>query len=125
MLATADAPLTVEEQARAALAAFIGTLLADQRKARVVLIEVVGVSARLERRRRETIRAFAGLAESQRRNLIDAGVVDDRPLGSWAIMLVGSVNELLVDCMHRESPPSVERLVAETTRLWVVASRGA
>jgi AcrR family transcriptional regulator len=122
--ATADAPLTVEEQSRAGLAAFIGTLLADQRKARVVLIEVVGVSPRLERRRRETMRAFADLAEGQRRQLIDAGVVPDRPLGNWAIMLVGSVNELLVDCLHRESPPPVERLVAETTRLWVVASQG-
>jgi len=121
--ATADAPLTVEEQTRAGLRAFIGTLLADPRKSRVVLIEVVGVSARLERRRRGTIRAFADLAEAQRAQLIEAGVVADKPLGSWAIMLVGSVNELLVDSIHRESPPPVEELVAETARLWVIAAR--
>jgi AcrR family transcriptional regulator len=122
--ATADAPLTVEEQTRAGMRAFITTLLADERKARVVLIEAVGVSARLERRRRETIRAFASLAEAQRQQLVEAGIVADKPLGSWAIMLVGSVNELLVDCMHRETPPVVEELVTETTRLWVIASRG-
>jgi AcrR family transcriptional regulator len=123
--ATTAAPLTVEEQTRAGLRAFIATLLADERKARVVLIEVVGVSARLERRRRETLRAFAGVAEGQRRALIAAGQVEDKPLGSWAIMLVGAVNELLVDCMYRSDPPPVDRLVDETTRLWVVASRGA
>jgi AcrR family transcriptional regulator len=123
--AAAIAPLTVEEQSRAALSAFISTLLADERKARVALIEVVGVSARLERRRRETLRGFAEFAEGQRAALIDAGQAADKPLGSWAIMLVGAVNELLVDCMYRDEPPAIDRLVAETTRLWVIASHGA
>jgi AcrR family transcriptional regulator len=123
--AAVAASLTVEAQARAGIAAFITTLLADERKARVALIEVVGVSSRLERRRRETIRGFADIAESRRRALIEAGQVADKPLGRWAIMLVGSVNELLVDCMYRDEPPPIPQLVEDATRLWVVASRGA
>ncbi|MEA2481751.1 MAG: hypothetical protein QOJ07_3673 [Thermoleophilaceae bacterium] len=120
--ATAAAPLTVEDQTRAGLEAFVTHLLADTRRARVVLIEVVGVSPRLERRRRDVIRAFAAQAEGSRRRLIEAGVLPDRPLGRAAIMLVGAVNELLVDCMYRDERPGTATLVDETTRLWVAAA---
>lgn len=124
-LAARDAqPLDAEARARAGLTEFVGGMLDDERRGRVVLIEVVGVSPALETRRREVIRAFAAAIAEDARALADAGKLPDRELDFYTgpMMLVGAANELLVDCMHRDERPPVGHLVTEITRLFVAAA---
>ncbi|MHB8492083.1 MAG: TetR/AcrR family transcriptional regulator, partial [Solirubrobacteraceae bacterium] len=59
--AATDSAVTTEQQARAGLYASWTILTGDRRKARVLAIEVVGVSPRLERMRRDARHAFADL----------------------------------------------------------------
>lgn len=120
----ATAPLEIEARARAGLRAFIEPLLTDERRGRVVLIEVVGVSDELERRRRDVIRGFAAVSEQSARELIAAGAIPAQELELGMLMLVGAVNELLVDWMHRTDRPAIERLVDAATRLYAGAARG-
>jgi len=122
--ATTTAPPHVAERSRAGLRAFIEPLMEDERKGRVVLIEVVGVSPALERRRRDVIRGFAAFTAQVFRDLVAAGDIPDQPLIELGtLMLVGAVNELLVDCMYRAERPPVEELVEASTRLYVGAAR--
>lgn len=115
---------TVEARSGAGLRAFIEPLLGDRRKGRVVLIEVVGVSDRLERRRRDVIRGFAAVSAEVARELIAAGAMPQQELELGMLMLVGAVNELLVDWMYRDERPAIEALVAAATRLYVNAAMG-
>ncbi|MFF2087837.1 TetR/AcrR family transcriptional regulator [Nocardia sp. NPDC058176] len=86
---------SLDELIGAGLGGFIGYLTEDPRRARVVLIEVVGVSAAMEQRRHAVLRDYAelvaGLWSSARA----------RPLPErerlTCIALVGGVNHLLVD----------------------------
>ena len=78
----------LEAQARAGLRAGWTAVTADRRKARIVAIEVVGVSERLERLRRETRHALAQLTADEGIKLA-AGVplrLDpvSSPVSSWA-----------------------------------------
>ncbi|MDY6809389.1 MAG: TetR/AcrR family transcriptional regulator [Actinomycetota bacterium] len=88
-IAADDAPAV----ARATLGAFIGTLADQPRRARVMLVEVVGVSPDLERQRLTAIHGWADLiltlALGERR--------PDRRQRLAAIGLVGAVTQLLVD----------------------------
>ncbi|MEV0333147.1 TetR/AcrR family transcriptional regulator [Nocardia sp. NPDC050717] len=79
----------------AGLAAFIGYLTEDPRRARVVLIEVVGVSARMEQRRHGVLRDYAELvaglwATARAEPLSEHGRLT-------CVTVVGGVNHLLVD----------------------------
>ncbi len=118
-------PLDVESRARAGLTAFIEAMLSDERKARVQLVEVVGVSERLEQHRRGVLRAFSARIESDTRELIAAGAIPDAgdPQLS-SILLVGATNELLVDWVYRKDRPSVGAVIAETVRLFRAAAAG-
>lgn len=91
--------------ARAGLAAFVGFLLGDRRYARIVLIEVVGVSKELERQRFAALDAFAEIVRHQvltqpvpERESLEphAGDQGDR-VRIAAVALVGAVNHVLVD----------------------------
>jgi AcrR family transcriptional regulator len=101
----------VVEGAHAGLSAFVRFLLEDRRHARIVLIEVVGVSPSLEAMRFEVLGSFAGIVHQQ--VLLDKGPVmaPDRTGGPaaepqgrdfaalTAVALVGAVNHLLVDVL--------------------------
>lgn len=95
LAAVASADTGVDAQAQAGLTAFIGYLTDDPRRARVVLIEVVGVSPGMELRRHGVLREFADIVAA-----IWAGS-RAQPLAqkerSAAVALVGGVNHLLVD----------------------------
>ena len=96
----------IDEVARRALTAFVEYLTTDPRRARVVLIEVVGVSAEMERRRYGVLREFAELTTSVW--LEGAGLQEatDRQRMT-AVGLVGAVDHLLVDWLHggqKETP---------------------
>ncbi|MAU82934.1 MAG: TetR family transcriptional regulator [Gordonia sp.] len=82
-----------EAVARAALGAFIGTLADQPRRARVMLVEVVGVNPALERLRLTAIHGWADLILELALGERSAA----RPQRLAAIGLVGAVTQLLVD----------------------------
>ncbi|MGC4960775.1 TetR/AcrR family transcriptional regulator [Gordonia sp. DT101] len=88
-VAAPDAP----DVARAALTAFVRCLADDARRARVMLVEVVGVNPDLERLRLNAIHGWADLILT----LALGEQTADRTQRLAAIGLVGAVTQLLVD----------------------------
>lgn len=116
---------TVEEQAREGLRASWDVLTGDRRKARVIVLEVVGVSERLERVRRENRHA---LADILMRNALSLAGEDTRlsvdPVLTTRAM-VGASMELLVDWIHDEVDASVERIVEHLTKMYTAVAEAS
>ncbi|WP_238421943.1 TetR/AcrR family transcriptional regulator [Gordonia sp. 'Campus'] len=87
------APEQVPDAARAALGAFMSCLGDDPRRARVMLVEVVGVSPEIERVRMRAIHEWADLILALARGSRPPS--DRERLAS--VGLVGAVTQLLVD----------------------------
>ncbi|WP_182358442.1 TetR/AcrR family transcriptional regulator [Tomitella gaofuii] len=107
--------------AAAGLEAFVRNLTGDPRRARVVLIEVVGVSEEMERRRHRVLREFADLAVAVWTR--DGVQTPPEEARLAATALVGGVNHLLVDWLmdgRRTDPAVLSRLC---TRLFQAARR--
>ncbi|AHH21699.1 putative transcriptional regulator, TetR family [Nocardia nova SH22a] len=117
--AVAEASSDVDDQTRAGLSAFIGYLTEDPRRARVVLIEVVGVSPDMEERRHAVLRDFAEIVATT------WAATRTEPLTtkqhSTAVALVGGVNHLLVDWLMSGSAESPADLTEVCTTLFIAA----
>jgi AcrR family transcriptional regulator len=122
--ATATAS-TVEEQAREGLRASWEVLTGDRRKARVIVLEVVGVSERLERVRRENRHAMADILMRNALSLAgeDARLSVDPVLTTRA--MVGASMELLVDWIHGEVDASVERIIDHLTKMYTAVAEAS
>ncbi len=111
----------VDGQTRGGLDAFIGYLTDDPRRARVVLIEVVGVSPDMEERRHAVLREFAEIvATTWAANRTEPLTLEQH---STAVALVGGVNHLLVDWLMSGSPQSPAALTEVCTGLFTAARR--
>jgi AcrR family transcriptional regulator len=114
----------LEAQARAGLRAGWTAVTADRRKARIVAIEVVGVSERLERLRRETRHALAQLTADEGIKLA-AGV----PLRLDPVIvtrfLMGGVVELLADWVNGDLDASTDKVVEHFTALFTASAYAA
>ncbi len=112
----------IEDKARAGLRVGWTALTEDRRKARVVALEVVGVSDRLERLRRETRHALADLtvqgalsvAPSDIRLRLDPVLI--------ARALMGGVVEVLADWINGDVDASVDEVVEHFTQLFTAAA---
>lgn len=113
----------VEAHVRAGIEAAIHPWQADERKGRIARVEVVGVSRALEEHRLAVIEGYAGLIAADLDHLAERGLIPLRDFSITALALVGAVNELMVNWLHRTSRPPVEVLVDELVRLYVAAVR--
>lgn len=108
----------IDDAAAAGLAAFIGYLSSDPRRARVVLIEVVGVSPAMEQRRHRVLRDFVD-------TVLAVWAAESRPPGRrqrlTATALVGGVNHLLVDWLMDECRDDPADLVTVCADLFAAA----
>jgi AcrR family transcriptional regulator len=113
---------TIEGQARAGLRSGWTILTEDPRKARVLALEVVGVSDRLERLRRMTRHALADL--TVRNALAIAGPGREFRLDPLltARSLMGGVVDVLVDWINGDVDASVDEVVEHFTRLFTVVA---
>jgi hypothetical protein len=113
---------TIEAQARAGMRASWEIYTSDRRKARVIALEAVGVSERLERMRRERRHAFADLLVQNALSLADEGVhlKLDPVLISRALM--GGVVAILTDWINGDIDVSADEIAEHFTRLFTVAS---
>lgn len=107
------------------VSSFVHTMLDDPRRARIMCLEVVGLSEAMERHRREVLHRFADLLAAEAERNAEAGFIPTRRsyrVGSLA--LVGGVNELLVDWLHADDPLPLDRLTAEIVQLFLAAAAG-
>jgi AcrR family transcriptional regulator len=113
---------TVEEQSREGLRASWAVLTGDLRKARVIVLEVVGVSARLERVRRENRHAMADILMRNALSLVDqdARLTMDPVLTSRA--MIGASMEILVDWINGDVDATREEIVEHLTRMYTAVA---
>lgn len=126
--AVTDPAQSPRTRIRAGFEAFVGTLAADRRLARIQLFEIVGVSAELDARRRDVMAMFAGLIRSVSLELDPSLEQLPSPVtDSAADMVVGGVHELVVQWIQGESALSQEELVDGMTAvsLALVSGLGA
>jgi AcrR family transcriptional regulator len=103
---------------RAGLAAYIGYMTEDERRARITHVEVRRAGEPLHAARRAAVHGFADLV---------AGLVGDRaePAGldvrRVAVGLVGAVQELLIDWVHATPRPTTEEVIATAEYLFLAA----
>jgi AcrR family transcriptional regulator len=114
----------LEEQARAGLRAAWTAVTEDRRKARVVAIEVVGVSERLERLRQETRQALAQLTADNAMSLAGSQGIKLRldPVLT-ARFLMGGVVEVLLEWINGDLDASADEVVEHFTVLFTAAAR--
>jgi hypothetical protein len=96
----------------------------DRRKARIVAIEVVGVSERLERTRRENRHALAQLTADNAVSLAGGLRLRLDPV-LVARFLMGGVVELLADWINGDLDKSVDEVVDHFTALFTAAGYAA
>jgi AcrR family transcriptional regulator len=116
---------TIEGQARAGLRAGWTILTDDRRKARVLALEVVGVSDRLERRRREIRHVLADLTVRNVISLAGSDVQFQLDPVLTARSLIGGVVEVLVDWINGDVDASTDEIVEHFTRLFTAAISAA
>lgn len=109
-----DSPL--RERIAAGLSGYLGTVTADSRWARVVLIESMTVSAAVEARRRATLEAFQALVTWEGQRLADDGAIPARDLTMVAVGAVGAVRELAIHAVTHDDVDH-DALVVEATNL--------
>jgi len=115
---------TIEAQARAGLRAGWTAVTEDRRKARIVAIEVVGVSERLERLRRETRHALAQLTADRALSLAGDLRLRLDPVIT-ARFLMGGIVELLADWINGDLTASTDEVVEHFTVLFTAAAYAA
>jgi AcrR family transcriptional regulator len=116
---------TIEGKARAGLAAGWITVTEDRRKARIVALEVVGVSDNMERLRREARHVLAQLTAEQALSLVGPDVDIRLDPVLVARFLMGGVVEILYDWINGDVTASPERVVEHFTSLFAAASEAA
>ena len=123
--ATAGAK-TLEDQARAGLRASWGLLTEDRRKARIVALEVVGVSERLEEARRQNRHAFADILVRNAMAFAGGSAVALRmdPLLT-ARSLMGALVAVLADWVNGDVEASVEEIVEHFTCMLTAVARAS
>ncbi|GGK62116.1 TetR/AcrR family transcriptional regulator [Nocardia camponoti] len=113
----------IESAIHAGLGAFVGYLTDDPRRARVILIEVVGVSPELEELRHGVLRAFADVIGAVWAAEPDTDP-DDEDSRLTAVALSGAVNNLLVDWLMTGRQQTPDVLTRVCTRLFAAAADG-
>jgi AcrR family transcriptional regulator len=104
---------------RATVAGFVHAMCDDPRRARVLCVEGVRLSAEFERHRREVIHTFAGLAEARTGRLAASyGVTQPR---IRPMVLLGVVHELVIEWVLSADPPPMEQLIDEVAEIWIGA----
>jgi AcrR family transcriptional regulator len=95
---------------RQGVGAFLHAFLDDPRRARVVCIESVGVSADLEEHRRELFHSFSALVQGEAERLTDHHEAPSKAFELTTRALVGGTQELIVDWLLDDEPVSLELL---------------
>jgi AcrR family transcriptional regulator len=113
---------TLEGKARAGLRAGWTIVTDDRRKARVVALEVVGVSERLDRLRRQIRHSLADLTANNARSIAGREMAYRLDPVLTARTLIGGVVEVLIDWINGDVDASVDEIVEHFTRLFTAVA---
>lgn len=113
------------ERTRASLDAFLHSYLDDARRGRIACVEVVGVSAALERHRRSVIHEFAAVIALESEESARRGLLPLRDFRLASIAMAGATNELVIEWLTAPAPPSIAELRDELLGLFVAIIAGA
>lgn len=116
---------SIEGQARAGLRAAWSAVTADRRKARIIALEVVGVSERLERLRHETRHALAQFTADNAMSLAGQGVRLRLNPVLVTRFLIGGVVEVLLEWINGDLEASIDEVVEHFTALFTAAAFAA
>ena len=116
---------TIEGQARAGLLAAWTVVTEDRRKAKIIAVEVVGVSERLERLRHETRQALAQFTADNALRLAGDGVRLRLDPVLTARFLMGGVVEVLLEWINGDVSASPDEVVQLFTVLFTAAAFAA
>jgi AcrR family transcriptional regulator len=116
---------TISEQLPLAVRALVEHYLTDSRRARVGVLEVVGVSPEMERLRRTAIHDMAKLIALYMNQLAAQGDLPVRNYHLTSIAIVGGINELMADWLTIAEPHSVTELSAEITDFLTALMHGS
>ncbi len=94
-------------------------------RARIALVETVGVSREMERHRRQIIREFAGIVAGLADRLAGSGVIPEADYHLPAIALVGATNELLVEWLSGETRLDKEQMENQIAAIYKAIIEGA
>jgi AcrR family transcriptional regulator len=113
---------TIEEQARSGLLAAWDIMVRDPRKARVVGVEVVGASERLDRLRRRNRHLLADILTNNALSLVgpDVELRFDPVLNARA--MIGASGELMLDWVNGELGASVPEIVDYLVHLYTTTA---
>ncbi len=115
--ATAQAD-SIEEQVQAGLRASWISVTEDRRKAKIISVEAVGVSERLERLRRENRHTFADLLVQNSRLVTGGGLRLRMDPVLTSRSLIGAVVEMQGDWVAGDVDASVEEIVDHFIKLF-------
>lgn len=108
---------TLEEKIPLAVQTMVEHYLTDSRRARVGVLESVGVSAAMERRRRGAIHAMASGIEHYMNLLVSRGEFPPRNFHLTSVAIVGGINELLAEWLTIPEPPGIQSFGNEIVRI--------
>ncbi len=115
-----------EARTRAGLSTWFRAVTEDRRKARVLTIEIVGVSEQIERRRRELRHTFASFIAEQAAELTG---LSESPTGFDVAygtrVLVAGVIDAVVDWIRQDVDLTVDELIDNSVRLFLFTGAAA
>lgn len=120
--ATLGHPPDLFTAVRNLVSAALGPMLADDRKARVMVIGTVGVSAALEEQRRASFKSLGAAVDTAFDAFAGANLIDSAPGGLTGLILIGGITEALVQRVqtmpHAREPTAA--FIEEITRVIVL-----
>lgn len=93
-----------------ALRAYLGTITSDPRRARIDFVEVVGVSAEVERRRLELRRDIVELIATEGGQVVERGELPQQDFRFFGNALIGAINATVYDWLSQQSPRTAHDL---------------
>lgn len=88
-------------------------LLSDPRRGRIICIEVVGVSAAMEKKRRDTTHALADIIQRYAELMAEAGMLPERDYWLPAVAMVGMFNELIAEWLTEDTGLTAAEMARE------------
>ncbi len=123
--ALAEESIDMTQRVTHAIRTGVQSLLSDQRQARILCLETVGVSREMELQRRRVIHRFAEIIQQYSDTLASSGLLPRRDYYLPSIAMVGATVELVVEWLTTDSQLTPEELAQEMVLIYRALMIGA
>jgi len=120
-----DSALPPQARTEKAIGVFTRTYLGDRRLATVGSMQSIGVNPEIDGSRRQGIHVFAGYVEKNMREVLGDQLPPDWDSRLISIALAGAANELMVENLTAENPPTPEHIIQQLNGLIASIIEGA